>query len=178
MTRPIATKYGYAATPEQARALRELDPRVAVWLRANEYTFADIYTPPDAPPATVTRWHGSVEERVPWQTEFETWLEAQRNTWALERACILAFTPKEQAGDLSFITWLEKTYPFVKACKCGRTFSPGTWRTLAYVGLQPGLVTLELRNCSCGTTLSVDAEAVALRSVFDHGHQQPDADSE
>lgn len=44
-----------------------------------------------------------------------------------------------------------------KSCGCGRTYDAAQWRELRLVGLQEdgdgGL--LELRDCECGSTLSV-----------------------
>lgn len=44
-----------------------------------------------------------------------------------------------------------------KACGCGRVHTPAQWATLDIVGMQPDYAggALELRNCHCGSTLSV-----------------------
>jgi len=51
----------------------------------------------------------------------------------------------------------------VKRCACGRAFSRNQWRALPRCGRmhlpQRGAI-LELRNCTCGTSLSVDLEAL------------------
>ncbi len=50
----------------------------------------------------------------------------------------------------------------VSACGCGRNYTHSGWSTLALVGVQddgaglPDSV-LELRNCSCGSTLAIPA---------------------
>jgi hypothetical protein len=47
----------------------------------------------------------------------------------------------------------------VKTCACGRHYTPEQWATLPYVGrsTMAGL-DLELRNCRCGSTITVDAK--------------------
>ena len=48
--------------------------------------------------------------------------------------------------------------PDHKACRCGRAFSPADWAALPIVGdweLDED-VRLELRNCPCGSTISVE----------------------
>jgi hypothetical protein len=51
------------------------------------------------------------------------------------------------------------TWP--KSCRCGATWSGETWRTLSFVGFADGGEDgeLELRNCTCGSTLAVKRAA-------------------
>jgi hypothetical protein len=47
-----------------------------------------------------------------------------------------------------------------KTCACGHIISEIEWETLRYVGVQKvppafGMPDLELRNCVCGSTLSI-----------------------
>lgn len=49
----------------------------------------------------------------------------------------------------------------VKTCKCGLAYSRPEWEGLALVGTQPSdterlLITLELRNCRCGSTICIE----------------------
>ena len=51
----------------------------------------------------------------------------------------------------------------VKRCGCGRTYIDRTWRELPRIGFQVGVrgdrdVPCELRNCSCGSTISLEVE--------------------
>lgn len=57
--------------------------------------------------------------------------------------------------------------PLVKTCRCGKSYDAHAWRALTYVGVQPGgpadehgpaYPDVELRNCSCGSTLAVEGE--------------------
>ncbi len=51
-------------------------------------------------------------------------------------------------------------YIIPRQCACGQVHSPIEWRRLEYVGVQDdgdGLA-LELRNCTCGSTMSVELE--------------------
>lgn len=46
----------------------------------------------------------------------------------------------------------------VKMCACWRTYTREQWQALKYVGQVPAfedLPTLELRNCLCGSTISL-----------------------
>ena len=44
----------------------------------------------------------------------------------------------------------------VKACGCGRSYSREQWGALDYAGTQDdGSEVVELRNCTCGSTLGV-----------------------
>lgn len=44
-----------------------------------------------------------------------------------------------------------------KDCSCGKHYDAKTWVALSYVGVQdPKDYPMELRNCSCGSTLGVD----------------------
>jgi hypothetical protein len=45
---------------------------------------------------------------------------------------------------------------FTVRCACGREYSAGEWSQLRFVGIQrvPCEVSLELRDCFCGSTLS------------------------
>lgn len=54
------------------------------------------------------------------------------------------------------------TWP--KRCTvCQRKYMPGEWTALPFVGYMPaGETRLELRNCSCCTTLSVHVQATGL----------------
>ena len=44
------------------------------------------------------------------------------------------------------------------SCACVRTYDRAEWAKLRFVGLQVagGPPTLEMRNCSCGSTLSIE----------------------
>ena len=51
-----------------------------------------------------------------------------------------------------------ETWP--KHCACGAVITEDEWETLPYVGVQKvppdyGMPDLELRNCHCGSTISV-----------------------
>lgn len=52
-----------------------------------------------------------------------------------------------------------------KKCRCGATYTPETWSQLPLVGHQDDVGgSLELRNCTCGSTISgpvCDHEACA-----------------
>ncbi len=61
-------------------------------------------------------------------------------------------------------TWL---VPPIKICACGAEHDARDWRELPLVGvMSDGGAPLELRNCSCHSTL-----AVALCSVADCSHR-------
>lgn len=48
---------------------------------------------------------------------------------------------------------------FPKACKCGASYYPGTWGQLPCLGKQVAPdMTLEYRNCACGSTIAVFTE--------------------
>lgn len=42
----------------------------------------------------------------------------------------------------------------IKRCACGATYTRSTWRKLPFVGIWEHL---ELRNCTCSSTLAVPA---------------------
>lgn len=48
----------------------------------------------------------------------------------------------------------------LKRCACGRSYDVARWLALPRVGHQPTVrgLGLELRNCACGSTISVDVE--------------------
>ena len=63
------------------------------------------------------------------------------------------------------ITYQKNTFPVV--CGCGREHFPHSWYALVFVGIQEGIdrdtgrrfwSDLELRNCTCGSTLSAMVE--------------------
>ncbi len=46
-----------------------------------------------------------------------------------------------------------------KRCKCGLSYDEHTWKCLEYVGVhEDDAVSLELRNCACGSTLAQEIE--------------------
>lgn len=53
--------------------------------------------------------------------------------------------------------------PTVKVCGCGRAYDPAAWAALPLVGHQhfaSEAVALEMRNCSCKSTICVEVPAV------------------
>lgn len=55
------------------------------------------------------------------------------------------------SADIAFV--------WVKPCGCGRAYGIAAWSALAYVGRMPSGeegVELELRNCVCGSTISIE----------------------
>ena len=57
---------------------------------------------------------------------------------------------------------------FPKRCGCGREYSQPTWKDLPLCGVWPGVIEgrrfgpdLELRNCSCRSTISVAVSEVS-----------------
>lgn len=57
----------------------------------------------------------------------------------------------------------------VRSCACGRRYTLEQWQELFLCGeLAAGPKTLELRNCECGSTLSVNLNALKENS---HGRQ-------
>lgn len=52
------------------------------------------------------------------------------------------------------------TAPAFKRCGCGRAFTGAEWLALEYVGRMDDCAGgyLALRNCVCGSTISVDAD--------------------
>lgn len=164
MTRTIVTKNGYAATAEEARALRVLNPYVVVWLRVHGLAHREIFrepgTPPDADSLRVT----IAGESLPWGVHYSEWITRQWEAWARS----LGFTKCSPGtptlartamlhghGSHEFGPWLERAYPLVKACKCGRCYTLSAWQLLPFVGKQGSG---ELRNCLCGSTLMIDEE--------------------
>ncbi len=52
-----------------------------------------------------------------------------------------------------------------KVCGCGRTFTKGEWKKLPLVGRHTDYVeTIEMRNCSCGSTISQPVPAISHRT--------------
>lgn len=53
----------------------------------------------------------------------------------------------------------------VKECRCGQGYTAKDWERLRLVGYQPtvGIGALEMRDCRCGSTLTVDVAAVRMR---------------
>ena len=51
---------------------------------------------------------------------------------------------------------------FPKRCACGRIWRREAWMTLEYVGIMDdGVDRIELRHCTCGSTISMLASVVA-----------------
>lgn len=97
--------------------------------------------PPDDPP-----WLAEVEDLTR-----HPGLDVQ----AAARAVIES--PTEDAWDLLECQIQEWEDQFPKACACGRSYSETEWRSLPLVGVQHwewGEAN-EMRNCECGSTLSV-----------------------
>lgn len=58
----------------------------------------------------------------------------------------------------------------MKTCRaCRRTWTPESWRALKYVGIQridlEGEPDLELRNCTCGSTLAIELVDTAADTI-------------
>jgi hypothetical protein len=56
----------------------------------------------------------------------------------------------------------------LKTCACGLVYDVDTWRELAFVGVHReggGYPDLELRNCSCGSTLCLEVRDVNSERV-------------
>lgn len=50
----------------------------------------------------------------------------------------------------------------IVVCGCGRAYTEQSWNALPLVGYQADEVeTLELRNCTCGSTHSVNIESLS-----------------
>jgi hypothetical protein len=50
----------------------------------------------------------------------------------------------------------------VVVCPCGRNYTREAWEKLVFVGIQyDGEQTLELRNCSCGSTRALELQGIA-----------------
>ena len=70
-----------------------------------------------------------------------------------------------------------RTFP--KTCSCGRIYSLEEWLALPAGGIQKadGDEDLEMRHCSCGSTMCVPAaataERVALLQAWLNGHVRP-----
>lgn len=61
--------------------------------------------------------------------------------------------------------------PILKVCACGRSFTRSTWSALPFVGTadngrERGEL-LELRNCLCGSTISI--------AIGEHAPSSPEA---
>lgn len=54
----------------------------------------------------------------------------------------------------------------LKQCGCGLVYNRKTWNQLPFVGMQrsgfPGMFDLELRNCSCNSTLAIKRRSVKI----------------
>jgi hypothetical protein len=51
-----------------------------------------------------------------------------------------------------------------KRCRCGARYDAAGWLALPYLGVQQldaGEPRLELRNCTCGSTLAIELREVA-----------------
>lgn len=56
----------------------------------------------------------------------------------------------------------------IKVCACGRAYSPAEWCALPFVGImRDDVETLELRNCTCGSTLAIVTSSVAVALYAD-----------
>ena len=79
---------------------------------------------------------------------------------ALERA--LSIADAEGYSNQRLRLDLEGPPPLlVKRCDCDREYDARSWSDLPLVGYQDdGVEHLELRNCSCGSTLAVHLEAL------------------
>lgn len=57
--------------------------------------------------------------------------------------------------------------PVVKTCACGASYTPRSWKRLHFVGVQAGVSAvpfdLELRDCTCGSTLGLKVPRAADR---------------
>lgn len=54
----------------------------------------------------------------------------------------------------------------VKECACGLSYDRDEWQALRLVGVQhAGALDLELRNCVCGSTISVEREVPVVGTV-------------
>lgn len=169
MSRVIVTKNGYASDADMARELRTLNPFVVAWLRAHGLAYSEIYQPGGQPGDLIaeSKRVTIAGESLPWGVHYVQWISRQWEAWARS----LGFTQRASGQPTlactalingytarDFETWLLRTFPLVKACKCGRCFTVDAWRTLPYVGEQPGTPPLEMRNCICGSTLTIDKE--------------------
>ncbi|MDX6480338.1 MAG: hypothetical protein QOG85_848 [Gaiellaceae bacterium] len=61
-------------------------------------------------------------------------------------------------------TGLRTFAPVEKRCRCGARYDAAGWLALPYLGVQQldaGEPRLELRNCTCGSTLAIELREVA-----------------
>lgn len=55
----------------------------------------------------------------------------------------------------------------VKRCSCGRCYTAEAFASLAYVGVMADEVeAVELRNCTCGSTISISLGTDAVLAAF------------
>jgi hypothetical protein len=60
----------------------------------------------------------------------------------------------------------ERSFAVYKACRCGRSYTREEWAALKLVGpYDDGFLVLEMRNCACGSTISVrQGPSAAMRA--------------
>lgn len=84
---------------------------------------------------------------------------------ACEGTGLLAATPAEIAAAELADTVRPPASERVASCGCGRHYTPETWHELVFVGLQDDGMGgwLELRNCTCRSTIATQLPRVAAR---------------